>query len=112
MEIAWSNRKLEKFCTDEKQALRRWGATRWPTLKKRLGSLLGAPTLLDIEGVPGNCHQLHGDRAGQFAMSLWGSYRLIFEPDHNPIPRLPDGGFDRSLVTKILIREVVDYHGD
>jgi len=44
-------------------------------------------------------------------MSLWGSYRLVFVPD-DPIPTLADGGIDRSLVTKISITEVVDYHGD
>jgi len=27
---------------------------------------------------------------------------------HDPIPRLEDGGVDRSLVTRIVITEVVD----
>ena len=45
-------------------------------------------------------------------MSLWGPYRLIFLPDHDPTPLLAAGGVDRSLVTKIKITEVVDYHGD
>ncbi len=45
-------------------------------------------------------------------MSLWGSYRLVFVPDHDPIPTRADGGIDRTLVTKISITEVVDYHGD
>ena len=44
-------------------------------------------------------------------MSLWGSYRLVFEADHNPLPLLDDGGIDRARVTKIVIKEVVDYHG-
>jgi proteic killer suppression protein len=112
IEIAWSDRKLEKACTNEQQALRRWGAAKWPKLRNRLAALLAATTLADMRGVPGNCHQLTGDRAGQFAVSLWGAYRLVFEPDHNPIPRLSDGGVDRSLVTRVLIKEVVDYHGD
>jgi proteic killer suppression protein len=65
-----------------------------------------------MDGAPGNCHALRADRLGQFALSLWGSYRLVFEPNHNPIPRLPDGGIDRAVVTRIRILEVVDYHGD
>ena len=81
-------------------------------LKRRLDSLTAAPTLRDMDGVPGNCHALHGDRRGQFAVSLWGSFRLIFLPDHDPLPTLADGGVDRSLVTRISIVEVVDYHGD
>lgn len=76
-----------------------------------MASLTAAPTLQDMEGVPGNCHQLHADRAGEFAVDLWGSYRLIFEPGHNPLPELPDGGIDRARVTKIVIKEVIDYHG-
>jgi toxin HigB-1 len=61
--------------------------------------------------LPGKCHALSGDRAGEFAVGLWGSYRLIFAPDHDPLPRLPDGGIDTAHVTSIVIREVVDYHG-
>lgn len=73
---------------------------------------MAAPTLIDMEKVPGRCHQLQGNRAGQFAVSLWGAHRLVFLPDHDPVPRLPDGGIDRSRVTRIVIKEVVDYHGD
>lgn len=65
-----------------------------------------------MDGVPGRCHALGADRRGQFAVSLWGSYRLIFIPDHDPIPTLADGGIDLTRVTQISITEVVDYHGD
>jgi len=102
---------LEKTCSDDRQGAKRWGAENLPRLKRRLASLMAAPTLQDMEGVPGNCHQLHADRAGEFAVDLWGSYRLVFEPDHDPLPELPDKGIDRARVTKIVIKEVVDYHG-
>jgi hypothetical protein len=68
--------------------------------------------LKDTSGVPGRCHALGADRQGQFAISLWGSYRLVFVPDQNPIPTLPDGGIDLGRITKISITEVVNYHGD
>jgi proteic killer suppression protein len=64
-----------------------------------------------MDGVPGNCHQLQANRSGEFAISLWGSYRLIFQPAQTPLPTLRDGGVDRTRVTKIEIKEVVDYHG-
>lgn len=64
-----------------------------------------------MRGVPGNCHQLHTDRDEEFAVDLWGPYRLIFEPDHDPVPRLDDGGIDTTNVTHIRIKEVDDYHG-
>jgi plasmid maintenance system killer protein len=102
---------LEKACSGDREGARRWGADNWPRLKRRLASLAGAPTLLDMDGVPGNCHQLVADRAGAFAVDLWGQYRLLFEPDHDQLPELPDSGIDRAKVTKIVIKEVVDYHG-
>ena len=75
-------------------------------------ALLGAPTLADMDGTPGNCHQLAANRSGDFAVYLWASYRLIFEPNHNPVPTLDDGGIDRTKVTHITIKEVIDYHGN
>lgn len=81
-------------------------------MQRRLASLLAAPTLKDMDAVPGRCHALGADRDGQFAICLWGSYRLIIVPDRDPIPTLADGGINLALVTKVSITEVVDYHGD
>lgn len=64
-----------------------------------------------MTGVPGNCHALGADRAGQFSISVFGPYRLIFVPDLDPLPTAPDGSLDRVRVTRILVVEVVDYHG-
>lgn len=111
VEISWASRKLEKVCSDDRLGEKRWGTDNWRLLKRRLTGLLGAPTLADMHGVPGNCHQMIADRRGEFAISLWGSYRLIFEPDHDPVPTLGDGGIDQSRVVRIKIKEVVDYHG-
>lgn len=81
-------------------------------MKRRLATLRAAPTLKDMDGVPGRCHQLSADRAGEFAVALWAAYRLVFVPGHDPLPVVEDGGIARDLVTKISITEVVDYHGD
>jgi len=112
IEIVWASRKLERDCLNDRNGVQRFGPERWTLIKRRLESLASAPTLADMRGVPGNCHPLTGDRAGQFAISLTGSYRLVFRPDHEPIPLQADGGIDRQLVTRILIEGVVDYHGD
>jgi proteic killer suppression protein len=112
IEISWSSRKLEKTCADDRQGSRHWGANNWKLLKRRLAALSAAPTLADMRGVPGNCHQLHADRDGEFAVDLWGPYRLIFQPDHDPVPSLDHGGIDTSNVTQITIEEVADYHGN
>jgi len=111
IEISWSDRKLQKSCSSDKNATRRFGADQWNALKNRIVSLEAAPTLADMLGVPGRFHELSADRAGQFALDLRGSLRLIFAPSHEPVPLREDGGIDRSRVTKIVITEVVDYHG-
>lgn len=111
IEISWSSTKLDKACSDDRQGRKNWGADNWKLLKRRLTALQAAPTLGDMDGTPGNCHELRADRKGEFALYLWGSYRLVFEPVDEPLPTRPDGGIDRIRVTKIEIKEVVDYHG-
>jgi toxin HigB-1 len=112
IKISWSDRKLEKACASDGAGRRRWGAEHWKLLKRRIVSLEAAPRLSDLEGVPGGLHGLRADRRGQFALDLWGPFRLIFEPDHEPVPALPDGvGVDRTMVTDIRIAEIADYHG-
>lgn len=103
---------MERSLRTERAGERQWGADKWRLMKRRVDALMAAPTLLAMDGVPGQCHQLRADRAGEFAVYLWSPYRLVFVPDHDPIPRLHDGRVNRSLVTQIVITEVVDYHGD
>lgn len=111
IDISWSDRKLQKSCASDKNGKRTFGADQWKVLKRRIFSLEVAPTLADMNGVPGRCHQLSADRSGQFSLDLRGSYRLIFQPNYESVPLRDDGGIDRTRVTKIVITEVVDYHG-
>jgi proteic killer suppression protein len=55
-------------------------------------------------------HQLSGARRGQFAVDLLHPYRLVFRPDHNPMPEKPDGGIDINAVNAIEIIEIIGYH--
>jgi proteic killer suppression protein len=74
---------------------------------------LGAASSLSaLNGVPGHCHSLRADRLGQFAIYLWGPYRLIFEPANDPLPYSADGQLDLTLVTHIYILGIEDYHDD
>ena len=77
----------------------------------RLAVLRNARSLSQVPVTPPDrFHLLRGDRIGQYAVDLVHPYRLIFEPNHDPIPRLPDGGVNLELVTAITILEIVDYH--
>lgn len=60
---------------------------------------------------PARCHELTGDRKGQLSVDVTHPYRLVFQPDHDPVPRRPDGGLDWTTVAKVLVLEVVDTHG-
>ena len=37
-------------------------------------------------------------------------HRLVFEPNHRPLPRKDGGGIDTEQVTAITILDVIDYH--
>jgi proteic killer suppression protein len=111
IDIRWIDRKLEKSCLSDNKGQRHWGADQWRLLKKRLYSIAAAATLQDLSGVPGRFHPLSADRKHEFALCLWGQYRLIFVADEDPVPLLEDGGIDQGQVTKVAIKEVVDYHG-
>jgi proteic killer suppression protein len=60
--------------------------------------------------VPGRCHEVVGNRAGQLSLDLDHPYRLIFEPANDPIPRKDDGGLDWTKVTAVIIIGVEDTH--
>lgn len=100
--------KLEKQLASEKELLKAFGKERAKTLIRRLGVLRNANSLADVPvDPPMRCHQLKGQRRGQFAVVLVANWRLVFEPD--PLVR---GHVNLAKVRSIRILEVVDYHGD
>ena len=111
IEISFEDKKLQSVCSKDSECRPQWGE-RCRVLQRRIAALLAAETLADMSAVPGRCHALSGNRDGQYALHLWGAYRLVFEPDHSPVPSKPDGGVDLTQVTKVVIVEIVDYHGD
>lgn len=111
MEIAFCSRKMEKLCNSSKEMLAKLGDRGAKALQLRLVQITAADTLEDLRRVPGaRCHELTADRKGQLAVDLVHPRRLVFEPDHNPLPAKPDGGLDWQRVTRVLVIEVVDYH--
>lgn len=111
IKIIFTDRKLERACSEERECRRRWGGN-CRIVQRRLAALLAAETLADMSGVPGRCHALRGNRAGQYAVHLWEPYRLVFEPADVLFARAPDGALELTQITEIRILEIVDYHGD
>jgi toxin HigB-1 len=76
----------------------------------RLTDMAAATTLEDLRQLPGQCHELTGDRKGQLALDLAGGKRLIFEPSENPPPIKDDGGLAWERVDAVRVLEITDYH--
>lgn len=80
-------------------------------LQRRLSVLLVADSLADVPHTrPERLHELGNDRAGELAVDIKENWRLVFEPDHDPVPKRDDGGIDRAAITDIRIIRVEDYH--
>jgi len=79
-------------------------------IRQRLDELRAAYVLEDMKLLPGRCHELRHNRAGQLSLDLIHPQRLIFEPANDPIPRKPDGGLDWNLITAVKIIGIDDTH--
>ena len=116
MDISFRNKKLEKSFNEGPKLIKIHGDLRAKKIRIRMKELRASQTLIDFwppKSPPGRCHELTGGqrRSGQLSVDLDHPYRLIFVPDHDPVPRLKDGGLDWSQVTAIKIVGVEDTHG-
>jgi len=87
MDIVFKEKKFENECNSQR------------LLKKQYG-----------ETLPGRCHELLHNRAGQLSLDLVHPLRLIFEPANIPIPQKADGGIDWKKVTAVVIIGIDDTH--
>lgn len=111
MDIIFKDEDFEEECNKEALLRKRHGTQRAKLLRRRLDDLRAAVNLGEMRRLPGRCHELKGNRAGQLiSLDLDGPYRLIFEVANNPIPLKTDGGLDWIQVTSIKILEVEDTH--
>lgn len=98
MKVAFANATLRKCANDLRRAKKQWR-----TAGVAEAYLARVPVLMAIDELDQlyqfrgfNFHPLHGDRRGQYAITLTGLWRLIVEYDA-----------DEDL---IFIVEVKDYH--
>lgn len=111
MDISFKTAKLAKTFNEEKALRQTYGDRMAKVIMTRLAVLKNAPTLSRVPATrPERRHLLTGRRKGQYAVDLVHPMRLVFEPDHDPVPRADDGGIDTDEVTAIVVVGVVDYH--
>lgn len=92
--------------------MREYGAENAKKIRQRMAVLAAAACLEEVPiHSPDRRHELSGNRKGQFAVDLKHPQRLVFEPNHNPLPRKSDGGLDLKKINAVTIIEVEDYHG-
>ena len=111
MEIAFRTRTLEKTFNSQSSLQKKYGERIAKTIMIRLALLKNAACLSLVPVTPPERrHLLKGNRKGQYAVDLDQSLRLIFEPNHDPVPSLADGGIDLKRVTAIRVMDVTNYH--
>ena len=108
MEIDIPDEDLRALCEEQRLAIRKLGTACARKLRGRLADLQAAAHVREL--VAGRPHPLTGDRKGQFALDLHGGARLVFAPNHDPVPCFPDGGIDWAQVTQVTIVYIGDYH--
>ncbi|WNB17547.1 type II toxin-antitoxin system RelE/ParE family toxin [Marivirga arenosa] len=109
MLINYKTKKLQKQLTDPKQLNKHYGQLA-RKINQRLKMLKAADNLAVMKTLPGGCHELKENYKGCLAVDVSGNYRLIFKPDHDPIPENKSGGLDWESVTIIEVQEITDYH--
>lgn len=110
VDIYFNDSDLEADCNTHRALVRKYGDRMAAVIRRRLDDLDAAECLDDMRNLPGRCHELRGNRAGQLSLDLVHPRRLIFVPPDDPIPRKPDGGLDWPNIKSVLILGIEDTH--
>ena len=98
MQVNYRNRQIEKICTNASDATKKYGKRTAGLIHQRVDEIGAADSVeMLVQFRIGRCHQLVGDRKGQYAMDLEHPLRLIFEVNGDGIQIAE-------------IQEIVDYH--
>lgn len=110
MDISFEDIKFEQTCNDQRALTKQFGDRMAKVIRRRLDDLDAALSLEDFRSLPGRCHELVGNRAGQLSLDLVHPQRLIFTAQNKAAALKDDGGLDWSKVTAVLISGVEDTH--
>ena len=100
MEIRFRTRKLQRQYESSAEAARAYGRDVARKYIQRVDLIKAIHNLAEMKALPGlDCHPLKGDRAGQWAISLTGFWRLIFT-------------LSGDQLEIVLVEEVSKHYGD
>ena len=99
LDIQFRKNKLEKAYRNTKDGVRQLGADIHRKYVQRIDLICEARNIDELAMLPGlHWHSLKGGRAGQFAVTLTGNFRLILT-------------VVEDLSNTVCVEEVIDYHG-
>lgn len=110
MEVSFASRKLQKVCESEKELRRAYGRDCARKVMSRLSDLRAAATLEEMRNLPGRCHELAGERAGQLGIDLAGGRRLVIAPAGGWPKEKKGGAHIWREIDAVQVLEIVDYH--
>lgn len=86
MKVEYKSKKLEKICTVYSEAKKQYDENMAAKIHQRINEIEASETVeFMVQFHIGRCHQLKGNRKGQYAMDLIHPYRLVFEQVGNII---------------------------
>jgi proteic killer suppression protein len=110
VKISYQSNRLKKSLTGAVEMQKAFGVMA-KKVNQRMKELSASENLEILKTIPAaNCHELKGQKKGQFAVDISANYRLIFEPDHAPVPVKDDNSIDCIKITDILVLGTEDYH--
>lgn len=110
MDISFENKILKKCADDIAFANKKLGANQDRKYQIRIEMLANANNLEELRYMAGKFHELISTRRGQWACHLIEPYRLVFKPQHDPIPTNENGQYIWEEITAVHIIEIIDYH--
>jgi plasmid maintenance system killer protein len=109
VDISFDDPKFERVCNQDKLLRRKYGPLAAKVIRRRLDDLDAVTTLEEMKHLPGRCHELLHNRAGQISLDLIHPQRLIFTPSGD-VPMNSGGGLDWSKLKAIKIIGIEDTH--
>jgi len=110
MEISFTSHKLREQMSSASKIKKAFGE-KAKKINQRLEEFKAASNLNVLSQIPAaRCHQLKGNHRDEWAVNISVNFRMIFQLDHDPIPRNENGDIIMAEIKCIKIIEVTDYH--
>lgn len=112
MEVEAADKKIQKILENQSKLCIKYGADMAKKILQRIAELKAAENLEVVCKFKHlGCHQLQGDRKGQWAITLKNNYRMILIEATGRLSYLQDGSIDLTRITAVTIKELcTDYH--